>query len=87
MEAALNTRDWAGAKRYAAALEDYTRSEPLRWANFFIARGRALAEFERGNRDPSPVDELRRLREEGARLGLMPALSSLEAALAATSPS
>ena len=29
-------------ERYAAALEEYTRSEPLPWADFFVARGRAL---------------------------------------------
>jgi class 3 adenylate cyclase/tetratricopeptide (TPR) repeat protein len=83
IEASLNTRDWAGAERYAAALEDYTRSEPFVWAGFFIARGRALAAFGRGDRDPVLMTELRRLRDEGERLGLKPAIPILEAAIAA----
>jgi tetratricopeptide (TPR) repeat protein len=81
IEAALSIRDWAGAERYASGLEDYTRSEPLVWTDFFIARGRALAAFGRGNRDASLVTELRKLRDEGERLGLKPAIPSLEAAL------
>jgi hypothetical protein len=83
IEAALNSRDWTGAEGYAAALEEYTRPEPLVWADFFIARGRALAAFGRGDRDPVLMTELRRLRGKGERLGLKPAMSRLEAALAA----
>jgi hypothetical protein len=39
MEAALETGDHAEVERYAAALEDYTRPEPLPWADFFARAG------------------------------------------------
>ena len=43
IEAMLSAGDAAGALRYVAALEDYTRAEPLPWADLFAARGRVLA--------------------------------------------
>ncbi len=64
------------------ALEDYTRSEPLPWSEFFIARGRVLAAYGRGRRDAALTAEIRRLREDGERLGLRTALPALEAVLA-----
>ena len=42
IDASLSSRDWDGAERYSAALEDYTRPEPLPWADFFVRYGRAL---------------------------------------------
>jgi hypothetical protein len=74
---ALEMGEWSEVR------DHYTRSEPFVWADFFIARGRALATFGRGDRDPVLMTELRRLRDEGERLGLKPAMPSLEAALAA----
>ncbi len=69
------------------ALGDYTRSEPLPWCDFFIARGRALAAFGQGRCDPEILAELRRLREEAERNGFTTALAALDAALdAAKSP-
>ena len=50
IDASLNSQDWDGAERYSAALEDYTRPEPLPWANFFVRYGRALAAHGRGHR-------------------------------------
>jgi tetratricopeptide (TPR) repeat protein len=81
IEACLNIGDWEGAERYAAALEDYTRPEPLPWCEFFIARGRALAAWGRGRRDAGTLAELRRLRTEAERIGFRTALPALEAAL------
>jgi class 3 adenylate cyclase/tetratricopeptide (TPR) repeat protein len=82
MEAVVETGDYEEVERYAAALADYARPEPLPWAEFFAARGRALAAFGRGRRDPALARELARLREEGERLGLKVALPPIEAALA-----
>ena len=67
--------------RYAAALEDYTRAEPLPLSDFFIARGRALAAFGRGRRDAALAAELERLRHDADRVGLRIALPALETAL------
>ena len=61
MEVALSARDWDAVERHAAALEGYTRSEPLPWADFFVARGRALAAHGRGSRGTVLTAELARL--------------------------
>ncbi|MCZ6575191.1 MAG: tetratricopeptide repeat protein [Gammaproteobacteria bacterium] len=81
MEAALDSGDWDGVERYAAALEDYTRPEPLPWSNFLIARGRALAAYGRGVRDEVTMQELQCLRDEAERVGLKAALPPLEKVL------
>ena len=83
MEGALERRDWALVDRYASALEDYTRAEPLPKTDFFIARGRALVAHGRGARDDATMQELKRLRDEAAGVGLVRALPALEEALAA----
>jgi hypothetical protein len=83
MDACLRSGDWNEVERYAKALEDYTRPEPLPSSNIFIARGRALAAFGRGQRDAATTDALLRLRDEAAGVGLVTALPALEEALAA----
>jgi tetratricopeptide (TPR) repeat protein len=82
MAAALDTGDWQSVEHYATALEDFTRPEPLPWADFFIARGRALAAFGRGRRDAALMSKLDHLRAEGEKMGLKPAVPAIEAALA-----
>ncbi len=82
MELALRVGDWDGVDRYAAALEQYTRAEPLPWSDFFIARGRVLAHHGRGWRDDATRKELQRLRDEADRIGFKTSLSALEQALA-----
>ena len=81
MEASLIAGDWDGVERYAAALEAYTRPEPLPWANLRIARGRALARYGRGECSEPTFRELRRLWEEADRVGWKTALPALERAL------
>ena len=82
MEATLTIGDWDSVYRYAAALEEYTRPEPLPWTDFFIARGRALASYGQGKRDDETMGEIRRLRDEALRVGMRSALPALENALA-----
>ena len=82
MEVSLELGDHDEAERYAAALEGFTRPEPLPWADFFAARGRALAAAGRRRPDPALARELARLRDEGERLGLVVALPAIGAALA-----
>jgi class 3 adenylate cyclase/tetratricopeptide (TPR) repeat protein len=83
MDASLLIGDWEAVEGYAAALEEYTRNEPLWPTDFFIARGRALAKFGRGARDDETCEELKRLHDEAARIGLGSALPALDEALAA----
>jgi hypothetical protein len=83
MEAAIGARDWDAVECHAAALERYTRSEPLPWADFFVARGRALVAHGRGSRGTVLAAELARLRDDAERIDLKSALPLLQAALAA----
>jgi class 3 adenylate cyclase/tetratricopeptide (TPR) repeat protein len=82
IDACLGTGDWEGAERSAAALEDFTRSEPLPFSDFYIARARALAAngAQRSNA-ASLAAELERLREAGERLGLRVALPEIVKAI------
>jgi hypothetical protein len=82
IQVALDDCDWDVVEGYASALEDYTSPEPLPRTDFFIARGRALAAFGRGARDPASVAELRRLRDQAEQTGLKMALPALDRALA-----
>ena len=79
---ALDLGEWDEAERYARALEDYTRPEPLPWSDFFVRRGRALAALGRGRRDESTKPELERLQAEARRLDYRIALPAIEQALA-----
>ncbi|MBV9521858.1 MAG: adenylate/guanylate cyclase domain-containing protein, partial [Alphaproteobacteria bacterium] len=82
IEALLSAGEGAGALRYVAALEDYTRAEPLAWSDLFAARGRTLARALQRDSDGSWRKELMavqaRLRDTGMRAFLPP----VEAALA-----
>ena len=82
IEASVDSGDWDAVERYAAAGEDYTRSEPLPWINFIIARGRGLAAWGRGQRNSATAAELGRLLDEARRIGWAAMLPALEAALA-----
>ncbi len=82
IEVSLGQGDLAEAERYAAALEDFTRPEPLPWADFHTAMGRALVALGRGRRDAGLAAELGRLISEARRLEYHLALPALERALA-----
>ena len=78
IEAYFEAGDWERMEHCAAELERYTRSEPLPFADFYIARGRALA--ARGGRRPnseSLTAELERIHNEGERLGIRVALRQI----------
>jgi tetratricopeptide (TPR) repeat protein len=79
MATALELRDREAVEGYAAALEGFTRAEPLPWADFHIVWGRALAAWGAGQRDGPLLAELERVRAEGARLGLKSALARIDA--------
>jgi tetratricopeptide (TPR) repeat protein len=82
IEVYLAAGNWDCAERCAAELEQCTRSEPLPFADFYIARGRALAAFGRGESDVTKLAaELERLRGEGERLGIRVALRGIETAI------
>jgi hypothetical protein len=81
IDASLEDRRWDEVERYAAALEDYTRPEPLPWSDFLVARARVLAAHGRGLRDRATHVELQRLRAEAERAGLEASLTAIRRAL------
>jgi class 3 adenylate cyclase/tetratricopeptide (TPR) repeat protein len=82
IEAYFAVGDWDRMEHCAAQLERYTRSEPLPFADFYIARGRALAAFGRGRSDTTELTaELERVRNQGDQLGIRIALSGIETAI------
>jgi len=81
IEAALSARDWSAVDRYVAALAAFTDPEPLPWSNFFIARGRTLADFGRGRHDDSMLGELRHLRNQAGQAGLKLSVEAIEQAM------
>ncbi len=83
MDIAFEDGDWARLERYAKALEDFTKSEPLPRTDFFIARGRALAAFGRGQRHAGLKSDFAALTAEARRIGLKRTLPALTTALAA----
>ncbi len=82
MEAALDSQDWAEVNRFAAALEEFTRSEPLPWSTYFIARARALADWRQGQRGAHMRENLQRLHDEAVHAGLHTSALPLREALA-----
>ena len=82
IEVYLAAGDPEGVLRHAAALEDYTRAEPLPWSTLFAARGRALAGALRGPIDEGLRDELTRIRSELSSAGFKPYLGAVDAVLA-----
>jgi class 3 adenylate cyclase/tetratricopeptide (TPR) repeat protein len=83
IEAMLAAGDAAGALRYAAALEDYTRGEKLPWSDLFIARGRALAGALQGRANDAVQRDIANVRAALLAAELKAFLPPVEAALAA----
>lgn len=79
IDVCLRLGDVPGARRYAAALEAYTRDEPLPWCDAVIAviaRGRALArglEGERGEDVRGEIERALQLAQDMQFLALLPA--------------
>jgi class 3 adenylate cyclase/tetratricopeptide (TPR) repeat protein len=78
IETSTRAAAWEEAEHYAAELTLYTSSEPLPWADFFIARGRVLGALGRRQRNAAVEEEVRRLRGEAIRVGLRTASSALD---------
>ena len=82
IDASLDSGNWAEAERYAADLETYTAAEPLPWAEFYIARGRLLAQAGRGDDSEELKARAIALIAQAKALGLDLAAKELEAVAA-----
>jgi class 3 adenylate cyclase/tetratricopeptide (TPR) repeat protein len=81
IEASLNAGAWEEVERYAQALEDYTRPEPLPWADFWIAWGRALAVHGRDPASAAAAEHVEGVLKGARRIGMRPAIPALQRAL------
>ncbi len=68
MDVCLDAGDWDTVDRYAAALEDYARQEPLPWSHFFADRGRTLSALGRGQKNDTVCAKIRELSSEANHL-------------------
>jgi len=82
LDASLAGGDWDEAERYSAALESYSRVEPLPWGQLMAARARVLAAVGRHGLDAARREELEQLRNQAGQAGLRSALPAIDAALA-----
>ena len=70
---------WDDAERYATTLQDFTAPHPFPWADFFVARGKALAAAGRG--DPKGRAQALAAKAEAERIGLLGAVPLIERVL------
>ncbi|MEW8470961.1 MAG: BTAD domain-containing putative transcriptional regulator [Candidatus Thiodiazotropha sp.] len=77
IELYLQTEDAEKALFYADALAEYTREEPLSWSDFYIGRGRLLAQQMRGEADPELTRKAKQLLDEAAGAGIHAGTSAL----------
>ncbi len=82
IQASLDGSQWDQARRYCAALEDFVAAEPFPWADFIVARGRALMRHGQGERSPELHRDLQALRDLAAEREMHFYLKQLETALA-----
>ncbi len=75
IDACLAKELLAQARDYCDALTAYTGADPLPWADFFAARGRALADCADGKGDR---EEVQRVSDQGQELGLLIGLPELQ---------
>lgn len=81
MEFALRQGDWDLVDQYADALRDYSKNEPLPFAEYFMARGRALAAHGRNGAGADTRASLMAYREAAQTAGLAQALPALDEAI------
>lgn len=81
IDVCLRLGDAAGARRHAAALEAYTRDEPLPWCEAVIARGRVLARVLDGEQGAEVRREIERAIGVAREMNFLVLVPALEEAL------
>jgi len=79
IDASADLADGDAVARWADALERYTRAEPNPWADFHVARGRALAAWIGGADDAGALGAV---RSQAEAFGFRSTLARLDAAIA-----
>ena len=87
IDAYLGMNNWGQALESAAALEYFTRTEPLAWSDFYVRRARVLARHYRDGASEETANEIHTLIgiAEGSGLNsALPALREVATQLAPT---
>ncbi len=72
---------WDQLGRYVQMLEDFTKDDPLPWADFYVAYGRALAKAAQGDRPDTVAEELTEILEKAICMGYTGSVAGIQAAL------
>jgi tetratricopeptide (TPR) repeat protein len=80
IDALLAAGDWRRVEDHADSLVRLTAAEPVPWAEFRAARGRALAAHAGGRRDGALLATLSHLAEEARAAGMLASGAALAAA-------
>ncbi len=81
IDASLDSGDWDEAERHCRALEVYASAEPVPWADFLVARARALARVGQGERGGGLAATVQALRRQAHDAEFNVYLPRLDAAL------
>ena len=82
IQSSVDGADWDEAWRYCDALEAHSAAETFPWADFIVARGRALIRQGKGEGGAELVQQLRLLRKQAADSEMNFYLIGIDAALA-----
>lgn len=83
IEVSLDAQAWSDARRYAQALGDYTREEPVPMSNLVIERGLVLADIGEGRKTDRTVSALNALLARCREAQTIALAKRIESALAA----
>ena len=78
LQVSLINEKWEEARRYAAALEEYTKDEALPWSDFYISLTDLLSAKGGGEDGPEIIDSLLKLTEKAEKFHIDMALPLLQ---------
>lgn len=81
IQVSLDCGEWDEADRYCALMEAYAAPEPFPWADFIVARGRALSRAGRGEANAALVAAIQSLRQQALDAESNLHVPAIEAAL------
>ncbi len=72
---------WEQLGHYVQMLEDFTKDDPLPWADFYVAYGRALAKAAQSDQSDAVAKELSEILEKATCMGYTGPINEIRAAL------
>lgn len=72
---------WDQLGHYVQMLEDFTKDDPLPWADFYVAYGRALAKAAQSDQSDEVAVELKKILEKAICMGYTGSVAEIRASL------